>query len=94
MGAQFNTAMLRATNDPDAYKEGEALIEKALYDHGHAGYSGSFAECNGVNVDSTFMFDSAQAAEEWLMDNAEKWGPMEIVKVNNGPYIAGAWCSS
>ena len=93
MGAEFNFERLEATSDETALAEGLALIKQAAWDYGHAGYTGSFAECNGVSVDRPPLEDEA-AAKEWLLDNAEKWGPMLIVKTKDGTFYAGAWCSS
>jgi hypothetical protein len=92
MGAQFNFDKLNATTPKLAEVEGHELIARAAYDHGHSGYSGSFAECDGVVVDTTKFKDEA-SAKAYLNDNALKWGPMIIVKAGKSFY-AGAWCSS
>ena len=40
-------------------------------------------------------FATKEAAEEWLVDNAEKWGPAIAVRSGDTPnaWIVGAWCS-
>ena len=95
MGAEFNFDKFAAANDAEAIALGEKMIEKAAWDYGHAGYTGSYAECNGVLVDlGVEPFAKEDDAREWLLDNAEKWGPMLLVKMKDGSYCAGAWCSS
>lgn len=65
--------------------------DQALYDYGHAGYTGSFAEASGIER-SIKSFDSKEDAGKWLQENAEKWGPALAVKVPGG-WLVGAWCS-
>lgn len=93
MGAEFNFKKLNAKTAYDAVAEGEEAIEQAAYDYGHAGYTGSFAECDGVHV-TDYVAADEEDAEQWLGDNAVKWGPMLIVALKDGGYCAGAWCSS
>lgn len=97
MGAEFNITLLKAKDKAEAVEKGKAKIKQALYDSGHGGYSGTWAECTGV-VMTDEVFDTRLKGEEWLRDNAEKWGPMLIVQiVEEGEvpfFMAGAWCSS
>lgn len=100
MGAVYQeTVFQNPTADPQEVRDyGQALIEKAEWDHGHMGYSGSFAEADGVTVLAE-MFNDGEEASQWLNDNAEKWGPMLAVKVvpeieEVAPFwLIGAWCS-
>ena len=93
MGCEFNFRVLKAKNDVDAKTEVVAIIEQAAYDYGHAGYTGSFAEADGV-VLSLNILENLDAAESWLDEHAEKWGPAIIVKTEAGEYCVGALCSS
>ena len=93
MGCEFNFEELRAQNKVDAKAEVEEIIERAAYEYGHGGYSGSFAEAFGTTFDDSEMKDVA-AAEAYLMDHAEKWGAAVIVKTKDGHYCVGAACSS
>ncbi len=92
MGCEFQFAKLEATNDNDAIQEVKDIIDESIYENGHGGYSGSFAECRGVKI-SKKHFITFDEAEEWLDENAEKWGPAIIVKTDEG-YCVGANCSS
>ncbi len=70
----------------------EGLIEKAKYDHGHAGYSGTFAEAEGVNQ-SAIEFNTTKEAIDWLDDNCQKWGAIVVVQTPTH-WVFGAVCSS
>lgn len=94
MGCEFNFEQLKATNDEAAKQEVERLIDQAAHEHGHGGYSGSFAEANGCKIDKSVLFDSVSDAEEWLDEHAEKWGPAIVVVTKAGEYCVGANCSS
>jgi len=91
MGSCFNFEKLKASTDEEAIRAGEALIDQAAYEHGHSGYTGSFAECRGVELVKANV--PVEEVEAWLDEHAEKWGPMLIVKVGE-EYFAGALCSS
>ena len=93
MGCEFNFRVLKAKNDVDAKTEVVAIIEQAAYDYGHAGYTGSFAEADGVKLKSK-VFETIDEAEGWLDENAEKWGPAVVVKTKAGEYCVGALCAS
>lgn len=91
MGCEFNFAKLKVCTDAEAIKAGRDLIHRAAFEHGHGGYTGSFAECCGVEIVKANI--TLEQVETWLEEHAEKWGPMLIVKVD-GKYFAGANCSS
>lgn len=92
MGCEWNFESLNATTRDEAIKEGLQLIEDAKYDYGHAGYTGSFAECEGVKF-VEFTGKLGASVEDWLVERCEKWGPMLVTEVN-GLFWAGALCSS
>lgn len=95
MGCEFNFQRLIAKADADATKEVDGIIERAAWDHGHAGYSGSFAEAQGsvINPCPEHVTNLEQASS-WLGEHAEKWGPAVISKLPDGTYFVGANCSS
>lgn len=95
MGAEYLTDKLAATNAADAVKEGRAMCDQAAYDHGHRGYTGSYAECQGVEVLARHA-TSEDEAYALLEEHCEKWGPMLIVEVRGAEgstFYAGAVCS-
>ncbi len=92
MGAEFVCETLKATTRDEAIAEVKQIIEQCLYDYGHAGYTGTFAESDGVKVVEREMKDYDEACD-WLIDNCRKWGPVLVVKTISGCYVAGAWCA-
>lgn len=93
MGCVFNFQRLEAKTAQEARTEGEAVISQAAWEHGHGGYTGSFAEANGLHVEKPKLAD-AEEAEKWLDDNCEKWGPALLVQDASGTWCMGAHCSS
>lgn len=93
-------------DDRDAVRTaGTTAISDACYQHGHGGYTGTIAECVGVDYHaSTAPMDEEEAQVyllgEWVdgryVDGvAEKWGPLVIVRSKTpGLYYYGAVCSS
>jgi len=94
MGAQFNCVTLKATTDEAAKAEALEVIEQAAYDYGHAGYSGSFAECSDATLCTSPTHEGEAEAEKWLSENCQKWENALVVKTDRGTYLMGAWCSS
>ena len=96
MGADFNSFATRAKNDADAIQACRDYIDECAWECGHGGYTGTMAEATGVTM-TTHNFTDLDEACEWLMDNAEKWGPALGVTVTldgEKKYLFGAWCSS
>jgi hypothetical protein len=96
MGAEFSTFTTQAKKE-ELNKIFNDHVEQCFYDLGHAGYTGSMAECDGWTLSSK-VFVSSEDAEEWLINKAEKWGPAIAVRIQpeqEYPYwLFGAWCSS
>ena len=77
MGAEFNFKTLKATTEKEALQEARELIKQAEYDYGHAGYSGSFAECTGVNVERS-KFKTLDEAENFITEKDAPRHPVFI----------------
>jgi len=94
MGAAFQAGTLPKEQVPGTNVVGylKGIIERAKYDHGHSGYSGTLAEANGVRQVCN-LFDTTEEACEWLEEHCEKWGPIVVVSTKTN-WIFGAWCSS
>jgi hypothetical protein len=96
MGASYQEARFRAKDRSAAHAHGLALIEQAKWEHGHGGYTGSFAECDGVTVMDR-RFPTARSASSYLNEAAEKYEPALIVQLETAPgeeaeWLMGAWC--
>jgi hypothetical protein len=95
MGACFNTVYFEETDKKVVSDRFEDIIEQDRYENGHS-YSGSIGMCDGFKFSDT-LFDSELSAEEWLEENARKWGPAIGVRIKNNVqdgWLFGAWCSS
>lgn len=94
MVCHFNFKLLNANSDKTAKIEVAKVIRDAAYENRHGGYSGSFAEATGSELNKSVLHDSVDDAENWLNERTEKWGPAIIVITKSGQYCVGAHCSS
>ena len=92
MGAEYQEITLLPMSPRDVATEWTKIHDQALYDHGHAGYSGTFAEVSGVDVRSQLSFPDNESAATYVQDHHEKWEDAIAVRIPTGWYI-GAWCS-
>jgi hypothetical protein len=61
----------------------EELRRQAEYEHGHGGYTGTWAEVGGVKITS-LVFDTKGQAEAHCIENADKWEGALAVKFLTG----------
>lgn len=62
--------------EPDVAKAFRHLVDEALYDHGHSGYSGTIAEANGYAIyDNVIRLQGDAEKFAWHLANevAQKW---------------------
>ncbi len=76
-----------------------AAVEKARYDHGHSGYSGSIAEKTSFVVIPCPEGKQPRAYANALLDEGDpriddKWGPAGCIKVAEEKYYFFGWASS
>jgi hypothetical protein len=98
MGAEVNTddtGLPKNATDVQIAERYRQLKDKAFYDHGHSGYSGSMAESDGCSVRRDLEFDDKQSILKHIDDFAEKWGPAVAVfcKKTNSWVFAGIYSS-
>lgn len=98
MGAETFYTKSQASSPKLAFNE---AIKKALYDHGHSGYTGTIAEKDSYQMASYNLFTMSQAIEfaDNLLDQSpysDKWGPAGCLRVSNDPktYLFFGWASS
>ncbi len=91
MGAEFNFTT-KATNGQDLKSWFSEIQEEARYDYGHRGYTGSWAEAQGIEIAAP-AFEQLEDAEDWLVENCKKWESALAVRVGYDLWAVGAWCS-
>lgn len=96
MGACFDAVFVNTTDKVEAGKKLEHILEEDRYENGHS-YSGSIGMVDGYKFTDK-AFDSPISAENWLQENAEKWGPALGVRVTTDKghdgWFFGAICPS
>ena len=74
------------------------VIKDCCMNWGMAGYTGTFAEAQGIKFPRVPTFESQEDAYCYVEDVAEKWGPALAVNYTdaNGQikWYIGAWCSN
>jgi hypothetical protein len=99
MGAEYDSRIYTNKSLEEAKEAFRVAVEQALYDYGHAGYTGSIAEFTEFKL-INHTAASAEEADEYIMDNhRDKWGPTWIVPFSNGAqhnkgYVIGGYFSS
>jgi hypothetical protein len=95
MGAEFIDGRFDKDEYPTKETVRRALMEMiadARYEFGHGGYTGTIAEATGVTfVEEEFRSD--RDAEDWLLDNAEKWSDVYVISTPHF-WVYGANCAS
>ena len=99
MGACFDLRFVEETDKQKAKEIFESMQEECRYENGHS-YSGGIGMATGLRFTDE-VFSGSREAEEWLEDNAEKWGPALAVRFNGivnrkeyDGWLVGAICSS
>lgn len=69
--------------------------EEDRFRNGHE-YSGGFGMASGIQFRAGKSFPDDRAADDWLADNAQKWGAALAVQIDGKPdeWRVGAWCAS
>lgn len=98
MGANFIALNIEAPDEATARYVFDEAQRRCRHNNGHS-YSGGIGMADGIKF-TPHSFFYEPAADEWLMDNAQKWEAALAVKVvppddPKGAYWrVGAWCSS
>ena len=95
MGAAFDSQVFDHQPTQGEY---DALCEQRAYDHGHGGYSGTFAEARGaLTTHDSRVFASYAEASDYLDETCEKWSAGIAVPYTNEEgqqrWVVGAICS-
>lgn len=82
MGAEFQSITIERGSEDDVRVAFEKQVEEDEWEYGHRSYTGSFTEFHGLDI-RPHIFNSFELAEEWLMENAEKWESALAVRFKN-----------
>ena len=96
MGAEVFYSECEGENATVAFEE---AVERACYDYGHSGYTGTVAEKDSfVMIDCPDGVDPYKFADQLIEDFDEriddKWGPAGCIDLKNGSYLFFGWASS
>lgn len=83
----------KSEDELKAYFQDEQEIDR--YENGHM-YSGGIGMAEGLRFVRDKKFGSVGEAQEWVEDNAQKWGPALAVRVegpNDNGWLYGAICA-
>lgn len=83
MGSCFTCELFDGKlNSSELRRQYEARLVELTYEYGHDAYNGTLATTSGLVIDDK-TFDSRQAAEEYVMNNTQKWEAARAVKVKD-----------
>lgn len=81
MGANLDSQTFKACNQSELHTAFDRLVDESRIHDGIDAYSGTFAtKTDGLQIHDTF-FHSEKAADEWMEDRLDKWGPAVAVKI-------------
>jgi hypothetical protein len=95
MGACFTAQTVKAKDEKELRAKFRELVEEAQYMHGHGGYTGTFAEKDGIVVlrppSGQKFWTTDQLDETDVAD--DKWGPVAAGLIAEGTYYLCGYCS-
>lgn len=94
MGGAYCDLEIPNCADTELHATYKELHKQALYDHGHSGYSGTFAEKPELEIIES-QFQTYREARDYIVGHNDKWGPAMAVKVLHPEphWYIGGWCS-
>lgn len=95
MGAERDECIVKAKIDEEAGAEFAKIIESRAWMHGHAGYTGTFAEKESVKIlpKPNGQFWQKDELEE-LADERSKWDDPVGGQISEIEYFICGWCSA
>ena len=93
MGASYQ--YFKAIHCSDEYSLKQkfyAAVERAEWEHGHSGYTGTFAEKSNVKFQPGVW--SEEDAYEHCINYNNKQDPAFAYRLTDGDYYVGGWCAS
>lgn len=79
MGACYNSFTIEDITPSELREHVKTVIDDAVIEYGNRSYTGSYSEKSGVEIRSDLTFKSYEEAEDWVLENNDKWGPLTAV---------------
>ena len=103
MGSRFDEQIIVLDNLDDQGELRERfqeVVSDCLYNHGHAGYTGTLAEKDPNELEIIEELDGVKR-EAWDLKEArkhaeghnDKWGPAFAYRLMDGSWYIAGWCS-
>ena len=97
MGAAYVTGFCPEQDKSTVWQLFQEEQEQDRYENGHC-YSGGIGMAEGIRFLDDKKFGSVEEAEDWVVDQAQKWGPALAVRVihpdqSKCGWYYGAWCA-
>lgn len=103
MGGEYYSQTVQATTDEEAIAEFDSIVEQCKHDHGHAGYTGTFAEKEKIDIlpPPLCRRTPTQVRKYWtkaeldeFAQEKDKWGDAYGGKINETEYYLCGCCSA
>ncbi len=96
MGAEVFMTRYTGKSAKEAFHN---CVESALYDYGHAGYTGTIAEKDSYVIIELPEGKEPENYADELIDECDpriddKWGPAGCIDCGSGEYLFFGWASS
>jgi len=94
MGAT-NIGGFKVTKGTDLTKWYRAAVDGATREYGQDQYNGTISTTRGIKTSSQ-VFKDRDAAEDYIWENTEKWGPVLAVTVKTATeeyWLVGGWAA-
>ena len=82
MGACFNSVQFAASNTAELQRHFKKHQEYMCTERGQDPYAGHIGIANGLSITSQ-VFKDTKAADDWLVNNTQKWESAKAVKVGD-----------
>lgn len=92
MGGEYTDTIVKCERQElnDLFR---AIVDQAAWDHGHGGYTGTFAEKHELLIQRGDDW-TLETAREHCSEHNDKWGPAFAYHLADGRWYIGGWCSS
>lgn len=91
MGAILEYEELEAKDKTELKAKFKHLQDDLCYMYGHDTYAGHLGIKDGLVINELLV--APEKAEQMIEDN-EKWGPAQAIRIGKTRWLVGGWCAS